>query len=75
MPQSVITKVSEKLSIRDIKDIQVTEIVDDGSGGWVRSMRFFGSPATGNNPVLVLEVLLQSSTKSELFVTTPEIDF
>ena len=75
MTQSVITKVSEKLSISDIKDIEVTEIVDDGSGGWVRSVRFYGSPATGTNKVLVLEVLLQSIVTADLNITTPEIDF
>lgn len=75
MSQSVITKVTEKLSIDGVKDIQVTDIVDDGAGGWVRSVRFYGSPPVGLNPVLVLEVLVQSATKSDLAITTPEIDF
>ena len=75
MSQSVITKVSEKLSVTGVKDIQVTDIVDDGAGGWVRAVRFFGTPDTGTNPLLVLEVLLQSSTKTDLAITTPEIDF
>lgn len=75
MSQSVITKVTEKLSIDGVKDIQVTDIVDDGAGGWVRSVRFYGSPPVGPNPVLVLEVLVQSATKSDLAITTPEIDF
>lgn len=75
MPQSVITKVSEKVSIGGVKDVEITEIVDDGAGGWVRSVRFYGTPAVGSNKVLVLEVLLQSETKSDLAVTTPEIDF
>lgn len=75
MSQSVITTVSEKLSVTGVKDIQVTDIVDDGAGGWVRAVRFFGTPDTGTNPLLVLEVLLQSSTKTDLAITTPEIDF
>jgi hypothetical protein len=75
MTQSIISQVSQKLSITGVKDIEVTDIVDDGAGGWVRSVRFYGSPAIGTNKVLVLEVLLQSAVKSELAITTPEIDF
>jgi hypothetical protein len=75
MTQSLIAQVSQKLSIAAIKDIEVTAIVEDGAGGWVRSVRFYGSPASGTNKVLVLEVLLQSTEKADLAITTPEIDF
>ena len=75
MPQSLITQVSQKLAIGGVKDIEVTEIVDDGSGGWIRTVRFFGTPASGTNKLLVLEVLLQSAEKADLAITTPEIDF
>jgi len=75
MTQSVISHVSQKLRIDGIKDIEVTDIVDDGTGGWVRLVRFYGSPAIGTNKSLVLEVLLQSAVKAELSITTPEIDF
>jgi hypothetical protein len=75
MPQSLITQVSQKLSIGGVKDIEVTGIVDDGAGGWVRSVRFYGTPASGANKLLILEVLLQSAEKSDLAITTPEIDF
>jgi hypothetical protein len=75
MTQSVITHVSQKLRIDGIKDIEVTGIVDDGAGGWIRSIRFFGTPSEGVHSVLVLEVLLQSPAKAELSITTPEIDF
>jgi hypothetical protein len=75
MTQSVISHVSQKLRIDGIRDIEVTGIVEDGAGGWVRSVRFYGSPASGTNKVLVLEVLLQSAEKADLAITTPEIDF
>jgi len=75
MTQSVISHVSQKLRIDGIRDIEVTGIVEDGEGGWVRSVRFYGSPASGTNKALVLEVLLQSAEKSDLAITTPEIDF
>lgn len=75
MTQSLISQVSQKLAIAGVKDIEVTPIVDDGAGGWTRAIRFYGTPATGENKVLTLEVVMQSATKSDLSVTTPEIDF
>ena len=75
MPQSLITQLSQKLSITAVKDIEVTGIVEDGTGGWVRSVRFYGTPAEEANKVLVLDVLLQSAEKADLAITTPEIDF
>ena len=75
MTQSLIVQLSQKLSITAVKDIEVTSIVEDGAGGWIRSIRFYGSPSSGTNKVLVLEVLLQSTEKSDLAITTPEIDF
>jgi hypothetical protein len=75
MTQSLIAQLSQKLSLSAVKDVEVTGIVEDGAGGWVRSVRFYGSPASGTNKVLVLEVLLQSAEKADLAITTPEIDF
>lgn len=75
MTQSLISQLSQKLSITAVKDIEVTGIVEDGAGGWVRSVRFYGAAAEGANNVLVLEVLLQSATRTDLAITTPEIDF
>ena len=75
MTQSLIVQLSQKLSITAVRDIEVTGIVEDGASGWVRSIRFYGSPASGTNKVLVLEVLLQSTEKADLAITTPEIDF
>lgn len=75
MTQSLIAQVSQKLSITAVKDIEVTGIVEDSTGGWIRALRFYGSPAEGPNKLLVLEVMLQSSTRSDLAITTPEINF
>ena len=75
MPQSLIAQLSQRVSIGGVKDIEVTGIVEDGSGGWIRSVRFYGTPASGSNNVLILEVLLQAAEKADLAITTPEIDF
>jgi hypothetical protein len=75
MTQSLIEQLSQKVAIGGVKDIEVTGIVEDGAGGWIRSVRFHGTPASGTNKALVLEVLLQSTEKADLAITTPEIDF
>jgi hypothetical protein len=75
MTQSLIAQVSQKLAIAGVKDIEVTGIVEDGAGGWIRSVRFYGAPSSGANKVIVLEVLLQSGEKADLAITTPEIEF
>ena len=75
MTESLIVQLSQKLSITAVKDIEVTGIVEDGPGGWIRSVRFYGSPPSGTNNVLVLEVIVQSIEKADLSITTPEIDF
>lgn len=75
MTQSVISQISQKLLIENVKDVEVTEIVDDGNGGWTRAVRFYGTPRTGTSKVLTLEVMLHSTVKAELAITTPEIDF
>jgi len=75
MTESLIVQLSQKLSITAVKDIEVTGIVEDGAGGWIRSVRFYGSPSSGTNKVLVLEALVQSTEKTDLSITTPEIDF
>lgn len=75
MPHSSLTRISEKLEIDDVRDVQITTIVDDGENGFVRSVRFFGEPSSDNGSSLVLEVLIRSESKSDLKITTPEIDF
>ena len=75
MLRSSMTLVSQKLEIGDVRDVDVTTIVDDGENGFVRSVRFFGEPSSDNGSSLVLEVLIRSESKSDLKITTPEIDF
>jgi hypothetical protein len=75
MTQSVIAQHMQKVAISAVKDIEVTAVVDDGAGGWIRSVRFHGTPAQGSGKALVLEVLLQSAEKADLAITTPAIDF
>jgi hypothetical protein len=71
--RSTLTQISSKLEITDVRDVQVTDVVDDGSGGFVRSLKFFGEPNASAGPALILEVIIQSDAKTDLNVTTPTL--
>lgn len=75
MANSTFTVVTQKIALDQVRDVHVSETVDDGAGGYVRSVKFFGEPVTESAPALVFEVLLSSDTKSDLDITTPELSF
>ena len=75
MTASSLTIAAQKLEIAYVRDIEVTEIVDDGAGGFVRALRIHGQTAAGDPGLLVLELHLQSASKVDLSITTPELDF
>jgi hypothetical protein len=73
--RSTLTEISTKLGITDVRDVQVSEIVDDGAGGFIRAIRVFGEPSASAGPALILEVQIQSDTKTDLDITTPTLSF
>lgn len=73
MPDSTIVRVHETLRVTDVRDVKITEIVDD-SGTFMRAIRIFGEPS-GSNGLPVLEIIIESTDQSDIAVTTPEIDF
>lgn len=73
--RSAVTQVSSKIEITDVRDVQVSDAVDDGAGGFVRSVKFFGEPSASAGPALIFEVLIQSSGKADLNFTTPTLSF
>ena len=75
MTQSVVTTLYQRVLLTSIKDVEVTDIVDDGAGGFIRSLRFFGQGAVDAQTPLVFEVVIQSEDRTDLKITTPEIDF
>jgi len=75
MTQSVVVTLYQRVLLTSVKDVEVTEIVDDGAGGFVRSIKFFGEGAVDTQTPLVFEVVFQSDDRSDLKITTPEIDF
>jgi hypothetical protein len=73
--RSAITPISTRLGITDVRDVQVTETVEYGSGGFVRAIRIFGEPAGSAGPALIVELQIQSGTKTDLDITTPTLSF
>ena len=73
--RSALTEISAKLAITDVRDVQVGEVVEDGAGGFVRALRVFGEPSASAGPKLILEVQIQSGTKTDLDITTPTLNF
>jgi len=73
--RSTLTQMSTKLGITDVRDVQMGEVVEDGAGGFVRAIRVFGEPAASAGSALILEVQIQSDTKTDLDITTPTLSF
>lgn len=73
MPDSTIVRVHETLRVTDVRDVKITEIVDDG-GTFKRAIRIHGEPG-GASGFPVLEIIIESTEQSDIAVTTPEIDF
>ena len=73
--RSNITPLQSRVEISHVRDVQVSQIVDDGSGGFVRALRIFGAPEGACGPAPVLEVLIRSQTRGDLDITTPELSF
>ena len=75
MTASSLSILAQKLWITGVRDIEVTEIVDDGAGGFVRALRIHGQTEAGEPGLLILDLRLQSASKADLAITTPELDF
>jgi len=73
--RSTVTQISSRVAISEVRDVQITEVVEDGAGGYVRAVKVFGAPEASAGPALILEILIQSEAKSDLDITTPELSF
>jgi hypothetical protein len=73
--RSAVTQVSSKLQITDVRDLQVGDFIDYGAGGFMRAVKIFGEPSASAGPALILEVHIQSDTRTDLDITTPTLAF
>ena len=73
--RSSVIQISSKLQITDVRDVQVGDVIDDGAGGFVRAVKVFREPSASAGPALILEVHIQSDTRTDLDITTPTLSF
>lgn len=69
---SIVT-TQQTIEIDSVTDVQVTDIVADGSG-FVRAIRIYGTPA-GTNAPLLFDLRIKSDTLANLDITTPVLTF
>lgn len=75
MSRSGVSILTQKFEITDVRDVVVTEAVDDGTGGFARAVRFFGEPSLAGGATLIMEVVIRSADKADLGITAPEMEF
>lgn len=75
MSQSQLTVTTQKVTITEVRDVTLSDIVADGSGGFVRTVIFHGNPASGDAAVPVLEVRIAAEASENLQITTPTLTF
>ena len=69
-----IETITTKLQIGDVTDVQITETVDDGVGGYLRSIKVIAETAPGQS-AQVFELLIGGETEEVLEITTPALQF
>lgn len=75
MAQSVLTNVTQRIDMDQVRDVQVTDIVSDGATGFVRSIKLYGEPVENETPSLILEIRVASETSDDLKLNTPQLSF
>jgi hypothetical protein len=71
---STISRKFERVALSDVRDIVVTEIVDD-AGQKLRVVRFFGDPIVNNAPTPLYEVESRSASAADLKIQAPGFEF
>lgn len=73
MPDSFPIVEHQKLRVRNVRDIIVTEIVTE-DGLFKRSIRILGETG-GDDPGEVMEIVVSSATKADIELSSPGYDF
>lgn len=60
---SIVTILHQKLDLTDVRDITVSDIVDD-NGQKLRTIRIFGDPIVNNSPTAILEGTADRQTRT-----------
>ena len=71
---TTVTTLRHVLGVTEVAHVDVTEIVADPAGGYVREVRIYGNPdGTDAPPVVTLR--LSAPARAALEVQTPEMAF
>lgn len=74
MSDSTINRDFERISVTSVRDIQVSEIVEE-SGTYYRSIKVFGEPVLNGAPTMKLDIRLTSEVEADLKLSTPELNY
>lgn len=74
MSDSTINRDFERISVTSVRDIQVSEIVEE-SGTFYRSIKVFGEPVLNGTPTMKLDIRLTSDVEADLKLSTPELNY
>lgn len=70
-----ITTTKQTVKISGVRDIAVTEVVDDGDGGYARAIRITADTTAQGDPAQVFEIILGSDVDDDLDLTTPALSY
>lgn len=73
MPSTIIDR-RRSIVVTDVRDITVGEIVTEG-GVSRRAIRIYGEPVANNQPVEILEVIVESGDRNDLQVDAPGFEY
>ncbi|SHH05917.1 hypothetical protein [Bradyrhizobium erythrophlei] len=68
---SSISIVHQKLDIEDVRLINVSDIVQDTDGEWIRIVKFYGDPVVNGAPTAFAEIACRSANKDDLTIQAP----
>jgi len=75
-PVTPLRTVAARMTCNPVGSVMVTPIVQDQNiGDFVREIRIFSLPPTGNEPELLLSVKLHALTAKQLEISTPASTF
>jgi hypothetical protein len=72
---STINIVHQKLDVADVRQITVSDLVQDTDGSWIRTVKFYGDPVVNGAPTPFVEIVSRSANKSDLTIQAPGFKF
>jgi hypothetical protein len=71
---TTVETIRQTIKVTEVESIEITDIVSDGDGGYVRVLRVFGTIADTPD-VPIIELRLHAAAEDNIEITTPELNF